>query len=98
MLEAPARSAASLAEAFDRMANRWGFTTVFDLSSQLDNTLVLRRRVESGEVPGPAILTTGDGFFPAGGTPYYVRDFIAAHHFPNWEVATPDEATARARF
>ena len=29
------------------MLNRWGFTTLFDLASVLDNTLALRRRIES---------------------------------------------------
>src|SRR6266852_4913045 len=35
------------------MLTRFGFTSVFDLSSMWDNTRRLRDRIESGEVPGP---------------------------------------------
>jgi len=42
------------------MFNRWGLTTVFDIFSVLSNTLVLRRRIESGELRGPRILTVGE--------------------------------------
>ena len=96
MLGAAGKPAATVDQAFDAMLNRWGFTTVFDISSELGNTETLRRRIASGEVRGPAILTTGDGFFPEHGTPIYIRDFIAQNHFPSWEAATPDEAAARA--
>jgi imidazolonepropionase-like amidohydrolase len=48
---------------------RFGFTSVFDLSSKLSNTQALRDRIESGEVRGPRILTTGEGLIPSGGTP-----------------------------
>jgi imidazolonepropionase-like amidohydrolase len=48
---------------------RFGFTSVFDLSSKLSNTRALRDRIESGEVRGPRILTTGEGLIPAGGSP-----------------------------
>ncbi len=48
---------------------RFGFTSVFDLSSALSNTQALRERIESGEVRGPRILTTGEGLISAGGTP-----------------------------
>ena len=49
-----------------------GVAHVVDIGSQLSNTLALRRRVESGEIPGPSILTAGSGFAPAGGSPYYI--------------------------
>jgi imidazolonepropionase-like amidohydrolase len=90
------RPAATLDQAFEAMLTKWGFTTVFDISSELNNTETLRRRVESGEIAGPTILTTGDGFFPEGGTPIYVQTFLKAHHFPDWEVSTPEQAAARA--
>ena len=32
------------------MLTRWGFTTVFDIASVLENTNVIRHRIESGEV------------------------------------------------
>lgn len=48
---------------------RYGFTHVFDLSSKRENTQRIRDRIESGEIPGPHIRTTGEGLIPAGGVP-----------------------------
>jgi imidazolonepropionase-like amidohydrolase len=48
---------------------RYGVTTCFDLSSPLQNTQRLRYRIDSREVHGPRILTTGEGLIPAGGAP-----------------------------
>ncbi len=45
---------------------RFGFTTVFDLSSAYDNTSVIRGRIDSGEVQGPHMFTTGPGIVPPG--------------------------------
>ena len=53
--ETPASApAAPLEEHMQAMLTRWGFTTVWDLGSDPNDTLPLRRRVNSGEVPGPA--------------------------------------------
>jgi imidazolonepropionase-like amidohydrolase len=68
------------------MLTRWGFTTVWDLGSEPDNTLALRRRVEAGEVPGPGILMAGD-IFPKNGHPVYLPPEM---QLP--EAATPQEA------
>ena len=46
---------------------RYGFTTIFDLASALQNTQALRRRIESGEIAGPRILSAGEGLVPPGG-------------------------------
>jgi imidazolonepropionase-like amidohydrolase len=54
-----------------QMLTRWGFTTVWDLGSEPENTLALRRRIESGEVAGPQILMAGD-IFPLHGHPAYL--------------------------
>jgi imidazolonepropionase-like amidohydrolase len=70
---------------------RYGFTTVFDLGSPIQNTLVIRNRIESGEVDGVRILTTGTGLVPEGGTPFYVRPL----KFP--EVFNPEQATSLVR-
>ena len=78
---APAR----LAEAFREMLTRWGFTTVFDTGSPLENTLALRRRVEAGAVDGPRIFTTGDILFP----PEAPRN--------RYHLETPAEATAASK-
>ena len=42
------------------MLTRYGFTSVFDLGSPWDNTRQIRQRIESGEVPGPRIRSTGE--------------------------------------
>jgi imidazolonepropionase-like amidohydrolase len=80
----------------EAMLTRWGFTSVFDVASSTDNALALRRRVASGEVAGPMILTVGDPFFPKDGTPIYVRAYLKTYGMPDEEVATPQEAAARA--
>src|SRR5204862_7964201 len=62
----------SLAAALRAMLTSYGVVHVVDTGSDLLNTLALRRRIESGEVPGPLILTAGAGFAPAGGGPFYI--------------------------
>ena len=96
VLNASTANAETLKSALHAMLTRWGFTTVFDLASSTDNTLALRRRINSGEILGPMILTVGDPFFPKGGTPIYVRDFLKSQGWPSEEVATPQEAATRA--
>jgi imidazolonepropionase-like amidohydrolase len=54
------------------MLTRYGYTTVFDVASDGDNTLALRNRIEKGEVRGPRILTVGAPVFPAHGLPAYI--------------------------
>jgi imidazolonepropionase-like amidohydrolase len=96
-LREPSRPAAELDAALQAMLTRWGFTSVFDIGSLPGRTRELRRRIEAGELPGPAILTTDALFFPAGGTPIYVRDLFASLGVPSMEVATPEQAATRAR-
>jgi len=66
------RPAAELDAALTRMLTRYGFTTVFDVASDGDNTLALRNRIEKGELRGPRILTVGLALFPAHGLPAYI--------------------------
>ena len=68
------------------MLTRWGVTTAWDLGSLPSNTQAIRRRVESGEVPGPQILMAGD-IFPKNGHPVYLSSEM---QLP--EAATPQEA------
>ncbi|HVT40990.1 MAG TPA: amidohydrolase family protein [Gemmatimonadaceae bacterium] len=89
--------AAEIASQLEEMLTRWGFTTVFDVASSLDNTNAIRRRIASGDVRGPKILTVGEPFYPNGGTPIYVRQFFRDNHLPTAEVGTLDEAVARAQ-
>jgi len=67
--QAPAQR---LTEALRAMLTSWGVVHAVDTGSLLDNTLALRRRIESGEIPGPSIRTAGTGFVPVGGSPYYI--------------------------
>lgn len=95
LLHARDASAPELQQQLDRMFNRWGFTTVFDLSSVLDNTLALRRRIESNELRGPRILTVGEPIWTV--EPVYVRDFLKENHIVIPNTATPDQAIALVR-
>ena len=94
--EAPWRNAASAPAAtleahMQEMLTRWGFTSVWDLGSDPDDSLALRRRVNSGEVPGPNIFFAGN-MFPKGGHPVYIPREV-----PLPEVATPEEAAKLSR-
>jgi len=82
--------ATALEKHMQEMLTRWGFTTVWDLGSDPNNSLALRRRVEAGEVPGPQILLAGD-IFPKNGHPVYLPPEM---QLP--EAATPDEASQMA--
>jgi imidazolonepropionase-like amidohydrolase len=70
------RPAAELGERLREMLTRRGFVAVVDTGSLLSNTLTLRRRIESDELSGPAILTAGGPLYPKGGVPYYLRDTL----------------------
>ena len=83
--------AASLEQPMREMLTQWGFTTVWDLGSDSFNSSALRRRVNSGEVPGPNMLLAGS-IFPKGGHPVYIPAEV-----PLPEAATPDEAAPIAR-
>ncbi|MCA1575219.1 MAG: amidohydrolase family protein, partial [Acidobacteria bacterium] len=49
-----------LAGHLQAMLTRYGFTSVFDLGSPWENTRRVRERIESGEIPGPRIRSTGE--------------------------------------
>jgi len=84
-----------LDQELETMFNRWGFTTVFDISSVLDHTLALRRRIESGELRGPRILTVGEPIWTI--EPVYVRDFLKQNNIHIANTETPDQAIALVR-
>jgi imidazolonepropionase-like amidohydrolase len=65
-------AAERLTRQLQTMLTGHGFMHVLDTGSDLANTLALRRRIEGGEVLGPSIRTTGPGFVPRNGTPFYV--------------------------
>lgn len=91
----PKENAQAISDELQGMLTRWGFTTVFDIGSLPKAALDLRRRIDSGEVCGPNILTVDAPFFPNGGTPIYLRRLVGG--LPSLEVGTLDEAAARVR-
>jgi imidazolonepropionase-like amidohydrolase len=95
LLNADKHSDADLTRELTQMLTRWGFTTVFDTASLLTNTNVIRRRIAAGQVIGPTILTVGDPFYPKGGTPIYVKQFMKDNGFPDEEIVDLPEAIAR---
>jgi imidazolonepropionase-like amidohydrolase len=82
---------ATLTSHLQQMLTRWGFTTVWDLGSEPNNTLALRQRIESGELYGPQIFMAGD-IFPKGGHPVYLPPEM---QLP--EAATPQQAADMAK-
>jgi imidazolonepropionase-like amidohydrolase len=90
--------AAELSEQMADMVTRWGFTSVFDIGSAWENTRRLRDRIESGEVPGPRIRSTGEILFPKGGAPELrILDVTGTMRIKFPEVTEPAEASAQAK-
>ncbi|NRF65736.1 amidohydrolase family protein [Aquincola sp. S2] len=69
---------AAQAQALAAMLTRYGFTTVLDAASDPRTTIALRRRIESGAVAGPRILTAGTGLYPPNGIPFYLASLPKA--------------------
>jgi imidazolonepropionase-like amidohydrolase len=97
LLHADKLSSEQISAQLEQMLTRWGFTTVFDIASVLNNTTLIRRRIESGEVKGPRILTVGEPFWAKGGTPIYVKGFLEANHINIPEVESNAQAVQRVR-
>ena len=95
LIHAEKLSSEQITSQLQEMLTRWGFTTVFDIASVLDNTTLIRRRVESGEVKGPRIFTVGEPFWVK--TPIYVRGFLESNHINIPEVESTTQATERVR-
>lgn len=81
----------------ERMLTHSGFSTVVDTASDPANTTTLRRRIESGEVPGPRIFTAGFGLYPPNGIPYYLSDLPPEIRKNLPQPATPEAAAAVVR-
>jgi imidazolonepropionase-like amidohydrolase len=97
LLHAEKLSSQQVSSQLEEMLTRWGFTTVFDIASVLNNTTLIRRRIESGEVKGPRILTVGEPFWTKGGTPIYVKGFLEANHISIPDVESPAQGVERVR-
>jgi imidazolonepropionase-like amidohydrolase len=91
---ARARAAALNAQLRDMFSSR-GFTTVVDTGSNPRVTFPLRQRIESEQLAGPTIYTSGPGLFPPRGIPYYLQNEI-----PFWLrpfVPTPGSVASAER-
>jgi imidazolonepropionase-like amidohydrolase len=91
--------AAELARQLQDMLSRYGFTGAFDLSSMWENTRRLRERIESGEVPGPRIRSTGEALLPQkpGIPPDAVLGVMGVMTYPAPEVGNEVEAASASR-
>jgi imidazolonepropionase-like amidohydrolase len=90
--------ASDLGRQLQEMLTRYGFTSVFDLGSMWTNTRTIRHRIESGEVAGPMIRSTGEAMVPPGALPAdIVLSMMGAMKFPAPEVADAAQASAEAR-
>ena len=97
LLHAEKLSAAELSAQLEAMLTRWGFTSVFDIASLLENTESIRHRIASGEILGPRLLTVGEPFYPRGGVPVYIRGFLEENHISLPEDGSPEQAAERVR-
>jgi imidazolonepropionase-like amidohydrolase len=80
------------------MLTRYGFTSVFDTGSVWENTRRLRDRIDSGEVPGPKIRSTGEGLVPPGALPSdQVLGMMGVMKLPAPEIADAAQAAAAAK-
>jgi imidazolonepropionase-like amidohydrolase len=99
--DAPVEAAPKLAQQLEEMLTRYGFTSLVDTGSTLTNTVALRSRIESGEVPGPRIRTADLPLYPPGGTPFYLKDAVPpatlAFIESNLEPTAPEAAVAVVR-
>ena len=70
--DAATAPAERLDAALRAMLTSYGVVHALDTGSLPTNTLALRRRIESGELAGPAIMMASGSLVPEGGSPYYV--------------------------
>jgi imidazolonepropionase-like amidohydrolase len=71
---AASRPAEQLTRDMQAMLTHSGFSTVVDIASDPSDTVVLRRRIQNGEVAGPNIYTSGFALYPPHGIPFYLDD------------------------
>jgi imidazolonepropionase-like amidohydrolase len=80
------------------MLTRYGFTSVFDIGSSWENTRRLRDRIESGEIPGPRIRTTGEALVAPGAVPPdAIIRVLGYMTFPNPEIPDAQQATTASQ-
>jgi len=90
-----------LARPLQTMLTQYGFTSVLDTWSMWENTRRIRERIESGEIAGPRIRSTGEAMFGKGEAvppaAWGSLGFIPLERFQMTSVATEDEAVAGSK-
>ena len=90
--------APELSRQLQDMLTKYGFTSVFDTGSVWENTRRLRGRIDSGEIPGPKIRSTGEGLVPPCALPSdQVLGMMGVMKLPAPEIADAPQAAAAAR-
>ncbi len=80
------------------MLTRYGFTSVFDIGSMWENTRRIRDRIESGEVPGPRIRSTGEALVAPHAVPSeQILRMLGFMAFPAPEITDSAQAAAASR-
>jgi imidazolonepropionase-like amidohydrolase len=90
--------APELGRQLQEMLTRYGFTSVFDLGSRWENTRRIRDRIESGEVPGPRIHSTGEALVAPHAVPSeQILRMLGFMAFPSPEITDAAGAAAASR-
>lgn len=90
--------APELSRQLEDMLTRYGFTSVFDTGSMWENTRRLRDRIESGEVLGPRIRSTGEALVaPSAIPPERILSIMGYMTFPAPEIAHAAQAVTASR-
>jgi imidazolonepropionase-like amidohydrolase len=90
--------APELSRQLQDMLTRYGFTSVFDTGSVWENTRRIRERIDSGEILGPRIRSTGEGLVPPGSLPSdQVLGMMGVMKLPAPEVADAAQSAAAAK-
>lgn len=90
--------APELERQLQEMLTRYGFTSAFDLGSSWENTRLIRGRIESGEIEGPRIRSTGPAMLPRGSAPpELVLTVLGLMKTPLQEIADADQAASLSR-
>jgi imidazolonepropionase-like amidohydrolase len=97
-LNAETIPAPELSRQLQEMLTQYGFTSVFDIGSMWENTRRVRGRIESGEVRGPRIRSTGEALIAKGAmaSDTVVR-MMGGWVFPAPEITNAAEAATAAR-
>jgi imidazolonepropionase-like amidohydrolase len=90
--------APELARQLQDMLTQFGFTSVFDTGSMWENTRRLRDRIESGEIAGPRIRSTGPALVPPGAMPSdTVLAMMGSMKFGGLEISDAAQAADASR-